>query len=113
MTKETFCTIMCELDNFFNHSYPQLEKLGMVHEESPILKNFDNILVAVHEAIDPKNIGENLMTKDSPLLFDYLFVERKGEKYRSFEEFYDYVQELYEKNAKEIETLRSYSIFPF
>ena len=111
MKKETFVRIVDELKKYYREIYPKLVELGMMHEESPILARFDNILEVVHEAIDPKNIGEELLTHDTPLLYDYIF-EDKPSNVKTSGEFYDYVVKLYEKNAKEIEKIKTYH-YPF
>lgn len=107
MNKETFVKITDELIKFYREAYPKFEELGMMTEDGPILVAFDNILEAVHNAIDPKNIGENLLTHDTPLIFDFIF-EQKPSNIRTSGEFYDYVKELYEKNAKELEEIKPY-----
>lgn len=104
MNKETFIIMVDELKTFFREFYPKYEELGMMAEDSPLLQCLDKILEATHNAVDPRNIGENLLTHDTPLLFDYIF-EDKPSNIKTSGELYDYIKDLYEKNAKEIESI--------
>ena len=111
MNKELFVGVVDELKKYYREVYPKFEELGMMSEESPILARFDAILETVHNAIDPKNIGENLLTHDTPLIFDFIF-EDKPSCVTTSGEFYDYVKTLYEKHASEIEKIHPYHITP-
>lgn len=105
MNKETFVAIVEQLQNFYNETYPALAKLGMMDEDAAILKQMDNITEAVCNAIDPKNIGEWLMTHEAPLLYDFLFSDLLDHCAKTPSELYDYIVMLYAERAEEIAAL--------
>ena len=107
MNKEVFTALVDELKTFYHELYPQYEKLGLMPETSPILERFDHMLEAVNADLDPANIGENLLTHDTPLLYAYIF-EYKPSTVKSSGDFYDYVKALYEKHAEEIAKIKPY-----
>lgn len=107
MNKETFVKITDELTEFYREIYPKYDELGIMPEDNPILSAFDKILEAVHVAVDPKNIGENLLTHDTPLIFDYIF-EHKPACVKTSGDLYDYIKTLYEKHEAELKDIQSY-----
>ena len=112
MNKETFVKIIDELTEFYREIYPKYEELGVMPEDNPILHCFDVILEAMHNAVDPKNIGENLLTHDTPLLFDYIF-ECKPESIKTSGDLYDYIQMLYEKHEGELKDISPYRLLSY
>lgn len=107
MNKETFVKITDELTEFYREIYPKYDELGIMPEDNPILTAFDKILEAVHVAVDPKNIGENLLTHDTPLIFDYIF-ENKPASVKTSGDLYDYIKALYEKHEEELKDIQPY-----
>ena len=107
MNKEVFTVLVDELKTFYRELYPQYEKLGLMPETSPILERFDHMLEAVNADLDPANIGENLLTHDTPLLYAYIF-EDKPTAAKNSGDFYDYVKLFYEKHAAEIAEIKPY-----
>lgn len=107
MNKEVFTALVDELKTFYREFYPQYEKLGLMPEDSPILERFDHILEAVNADLDPANIGENLLTHDTSLLYAYIF-EDKPSAVKDSGDFYDYVKVLYEKHAAAIAAIKPY-----
>jgi hypothetical protein len=105
MNKKTFVAIMTQLQNFYNDTYPKLAELGMMSEDSAILCELDYITEAVADAIDPKNIGENLLAHDSPLVYDFIFSDLLEHVAITPEELYDYITNLYATRAEEIKAL--------
>lgn len=105
MNKETFVAIVEQLQKFYNETYPALIGLGMINEDAAILKQMDNIAEAVCNEIDPKNIGEYLLTHDEPLLYEFLFSNLLVGVAKTPAELYDYIKDKYETRAEEIAAL--------
>lgn len=105
MNKETFVAIVEQLQKFYNETYPALAELGMMDEDADILKQMDGITEAVCNAIDPKNIGEWLLTHEAPLIYDFLFSDLLKGVAKTPAELYDYIKDKYETRADEIAAL--------
>lgn len=105
MNKETFVAIVEQLQKFYNETYPALSELGMMNEDADILAEMDGITEAVCNEIDPKNIGEYLLTHDAPLLYDFLFSDLLVGVAKTPVELYDYIKDKYETRAEEITAL--------
>ena len=105
MNKEAFVTIVEQLQNFYNETYPALAGLGMMSEDAAILQQMDSIAEAVCNDIDPKNVGEYLLSHDDPLFYSYLFSNLLDYAAKTPAELYDYIMKLYTERAEEIAAL--------
>ena len=97
MNKETFVTIINELDSYFNGDISEgFDKLGIY--ENNINRCFDNILTAIDKEMDPECYAE-----EDPLTCDcgsfvccWLFCETEfQEKCPTAEALYDYIEKKY------------------
>ena len=86
-----------------------IEKKTMQNKaiKSALKTQIKKFLEAVNADLDPANIGENLLTHDTPLLYAYIF-EDKPSAVKDSGDFYDYVKVLYEKHASEIAEIKPY-----
>ena len=99
MNKETFVTIINELDSYFNGDISEgFDKLGIY--ENNINRCFDNILTAIDKEMDPECYAE-----EDPLTSDcgrfvccWLFCETEfQEKCPTAEALYDYITAKYDE----------------
>lgn len=95
MNKTTFVNIVEALEEFYNKTYPALDALGMMCEDAPILRYFDDITATVSADVDPENIGEFYLTYDSPILFEYLYTNTLKNVVKDAAELYDFIQTKY------------------
>lgn len=95
MRKENFVDIVNNLDEFYNKTLPQLDALGMMSEDAPILRYFDEIVAAISYEVDPDNLGENELTYESPILCEYLFSNRFKNLLPDAAALYDFIQTKY------------------
>lgn len=100
MTKENICTILQELDEFYNDYAPALEQAGMSLEGSRIMRIMDTITDALSCELDPKGLGkyDDHGYDSGSLLYSWLFgCDQFQEVCPTAEALYNYCKSLYKE----------------